>query len=77
LVLILVVAYEDDKPPPAALEWDRAFRCAPHRDHRRRPIRLAAAIRLGIRGHRVVVLEAGSDIGGCCSTQDVDGFRPM
>lgn len=36
---------------------------------------LSAAVRLGRAGYRVVILEAGSDIGGCCSTQTVDGFR--
>lgn len=36
---------------------------------------LAAATHLGNRGHSVIVLEAGADIGGCCSTDDVGGFR--
>ncbi|HET6587177.1 MAG TPA: NAD(P)/FAD-dependent oxidoreductase [Oleiagrimonas sp.] len=36
---------------------------------------LSAAVRLGRMGYRVVILEAGSGIGGCCSTETVDGFR--
>lgn len=36
---------------------------------------LSAAVRLGRAGHRVTILEAGSGIGGCCSTESVDGFR--
>jgi phytoene desaturase len=36
---------------------------------------LAAAAHLGNHGHSVIVLEAGADIGGCCSTDDVGGFR--
>jgi phytoene desaturase len=36
---------------------------------------LAAAAHLARHGRRVVVLEAGRAVGGCCSTEDVDGFR--
>jgi len=36
---------------------------------------LAAATHLGNHGQSVIVLEAGADIGGCCSTDDVGGFR--
>lgn len=36
---------------------------------------LSAALRLGRMRHPVVILEAGADIGGCCSTEIVDGFR--
>ncbi|CAM5180140.1 4,4'-diapophytoene desaturase (4,4'-diaponeurosporene-forming) [Castellaniella defragrans] len=36
---------------------------------------LSAAIRLTNEGRQVVILEAGQDVGGCCSTTDENGFR--
>lgn len=36
---------------------------------------LAAGLALVRRGHRVRLLEANAQAGGCCSTEDVDGYR--